>query len=562
MPTSSGPRRKHLGNRVVVVTGGGGGIGSAGALELARQGAVVVVLDPGVGVTGEPLGEPVAQETAERIRAEGGTARASTISVTDAEAVRALFSDVVDEFGSLDAVVNTAGVLRFPQLADTEEDDWWTVLDVHFNGYLNVLAAALPIMGDAGYGRIVGCTSGVGLARTSPNGPAYGSAKRAVASLTWKLGKVAPLGVTVNAFSPIAGTRMVREGLIAAGVSPKGLDLTAMPQGGDMAPAMAFLAGDRFGWASGRVLFSAGSEMSLIDSPRLIEAVRTAEAEDLATSLDTLVPVVLSPAESGQQTTGGTNPRFGQVWNLPAPSVPREPLGDAASGACLIVSDDQEVARLLGAALTHWGKRTAGVGPWQPFDRAATHVPTGFGEVLDTLARANEVAGPIDGLVVVLTPHAATHPSGAPAWQQLVEGHRGLAADVIVQAAWARAAARHAVANGRDVRSVHVTPARTPAAHTVAQAVTQFVRAVPEGSGLAAFSIALEGADNDRSALGDLAARLICAGDVATLVGAELVVGSGWLGLRSHPAPATTVSFGGPAVPAWVDATLQEGFQA
>jgi NAD(P)-dependent dehydrogenase (short-subunit alcohol dehydrogenase family) len=59
MSTTAGSRRKPLGNRVVVVTGGGGGIGSAGALELARQGAAVVVLDSGVAVTGEPLGEPV-----------------------------------------------------------------------------------------------------------------------------------------------------------------------------------------------------------------------------------------------------------------------------------------------------------------------------------------------------------------------------------------------------------------------------------------------------------------------------------------------------------------------
>jgi NAD(P)-dependent dehydrogenase (short-subunit alcohol dehydrogenase family) len=548
-----------MGNRVVVVTGGGGGIGSAGALELARQGAAVIVLDAGVGVTGEPLGEPVAEETAKRIEAAGGTARISTISVTDAEAVRALFAEVVDEFGSLDAVVNAAGVLRFPRLADTSEDDWRTVLDVHFNGYLNVLAAALPLMGAAGYGRIVGCTSGVGLARTSVDGPAYGSAKRAVASLTWKLGNVAPSGVTVNALSPIAATRMVREGLIAAGVSPKGLDLTAMPQGEDMGPAVAFLASDRFGWSSGRVLFSAGSELSLIEPPRLIEAVRTEGVGDLATSLDTLVPVVLGPAESGQRTSGGSNPRFGNVWNLPAPYGPRGPLGDPTTGACLVVSDDPEIARLLGAALTHWGKRTAGVGPWQPFDRAATEVPTGFDEALNTLERASGVAGPIDAVVVILTPHTATHSAGTPAWQQLVESHRGTAHDVIAQAAWARAAARHAATTGQNVRAVHVVPARTPAAQTVAQAVTQFVRSVPEGTGLAAFSITLESHnDNDRSPLADLAARLVCAKDASVLVGAELVVARGWLGVRSHPGPATTVSFGGPAIPAWVDASLRE----
>jgi hypothetical protein len=479
--------------------------------------------------------------------------------VTDIEAVRALFTEVVTEWGSLDAVVNAAGVLRFPRLVDTSEEDWWTVLDVHFNGYLNVLAAALPFMAEAGYGRIVGCTSGVGLARTSPDGPAYGSAKRAVASLTWQIGRIAPSGVTVNALSPIAATRMVREGLIAAGVSPKGLDLTAMPQGADMGPAVAFLASDRFGWSSGRVLFSAGSELSFIDPPRILEAVRTVGVRDLASSLDTFVPVVLGPAEAGQQTTGGTNPRFGDVFRLAAPSTPRHPMGDPTTGACLIVSDDPEIARLFAASLAHWGRRSIGVGPWQPFDRRAAQVPAGFGEALDTLARAHRVAGPINATVVFLTPDAATtQTDGGPAWHQLLESHRDVARDVIAQAAWARAAARHAATTNDDMRSVHVTPAGRPGAHTVAQAVTQLARCVPEGSGLAAFSITLEGKDDDRPALADLAARLVCAEDASNLVGAELVVGRGWLGLRTHPGPTATVSFGGPAIPAWVDAALEE----
>jgi hypothetical protein len=479
--------------------------------------------------------------------------------VTDAEALRALFAEVVDEFGALDAVVNTAGVLRFPRLVDTTEDDWQTVLDVHFNGYLNVLAAALPLMGEAGYGRIVGCTSGVGLARTSLDGPAYGSAKRAVASLTWKLGTLVPPGVTVNAFSPIAATRMVREGLIAAGVSPKGLDLTAMPQGEDMGPAVAFLAGDRFGWSSGRVLFSAGSELSLVEPPRLIEAVRTEGVDDLAGALDTLVPVVLGPAESDQRTTGGSNPRFGNVWSLPAPSEPRGPLGDPTTGACLVVSDGQEIARAVRAALTHWGKRTAGVGPWQPFDRSATEVPTGFDEALGMLERASGKVGPIDAVIVVVTPDTATHSAGTPAWQQLVESHRGTARDVIAQAAWARATARHALTSGLNVRSIHVVPAWTPAAQTAAEAVAQLVRCVPEGTGLTAFSISLESDDHrDLSALADLATRLACAGDASVLVEAELVVGRGWLGVRAHPGPTTTVSFGGRSIPEWVDATLRD----
>src|SRR5215469_9753571 len=123
-----------------VVTGGGGGIGTAVALELARRGAAVVAMDPGVGVQGEPLNEPTAAQTARQIVAAGGVARASAASVTERDQVRALFADVVSEFGSLDIVVNTAGILRFSPFLEATEDDWAAVLDVHLNGYLNILA--------------------------------------------------------------------------------------------------------------------------------------------------------------------------------------------------------------------------------------------------------------------------------------------------------------------------------------------------------------------------------------------------------------------------------------
>jgi NAD(P)-dependent dehydrogenase (short-subunit alcohol dehydrogenase family) len=117
-----------------VVTGGGGGIGTAVALELARRDVAVIAMDPGVGLQGEPLGEPTAGETARRITAEGGVARASSASVTDPDAVRALFAEVAGEFGGLDIVVNTAGILRFAPFLEASQDDWRAVLDVRGAG--------------------------------------------------------------------------------------------------------------------------------------------------------------------------------------------------------------------------------------------------------------------------------------------------------------------------------------------------------------------------------------------------------------------------------------------
>ena len=97
---------------------------------------------------------------------------------------RALFAELVEEFGALDAVVNVAGISRPTGFAHGEEQDWRAVLSVHLDGYLNVLRAALPLMAAAGHGRILGVTSGSGW-RPADAG-AYSVAKRAVAALTWQ----------------------------------------------------------------------------------------------------------------------------------------------------------------------------------------------------------------------------------------------------------------------------------------------------------------------------------------------------------------------------------------
>jgi NAD(P)-dependent dehydrogenase (short-subunit alcohol dehydrogenase family) len=95
--------------------------------------------------------------------------------------------------------------------AQGTEEDWLAVLAVHLGGYLNVLDAALPLMAAAGHGHVLGVTSGSGW-RAADAG-AYSCAKRAVAALTWQLGRRRRRGVTVNAMSPIAATRMVAAAL-------------------------------------------------------------------------------------------------------------------------------------------------------------------------------------------------------------------------------------------------------------------------------------------------------------------------------------------------------------
>ena len=246
---------------------------------------------PGSRSTERPGSGDAEDTTAQRIVDAGGQARASNISVTDEDAVRGLFAELVEEFGALDAVVNVAGISRPTGFASGVEDDWRAVLDVHLNGYLNVLRAALPLMAAAGHGRILGVTSGSGW-RPADAG-AYSCAKRAVAALTWQIGQVAPSGVTVNALSPIAATRMVLGALSrqAGGGNRTGRDsatggvslsLDDVPPPEHLGPIGAYLAGEDFAaGCRGQVMFSNGAEVAWVVPPQLLEVARTTDVGSL-----------------------------------------------------------------------------------------------------------------------------------------------------------------------------------------------------------------------------------------------------------------------------------------
>ncbi len=548
--------------RVAVVTGGGGGIGAAIAEELGRGGWFVVTVDPLVTLDGsERLPEPE-ETTAGRIVAAGGAARASSASVTDAEALGTLFRSLADEHGGLDAVVNVAGITRHSSFAEGTEEDWLALLAVHLGGYLNVLDAALPIMAAAGHGRILGVTSGSGW-RPADAG-AYSCAKRAVAALTWQLGRQAPPGVSVNAMSPIAATRMVAAAVERArrtrGASRGGgMSLRSMPGPEDLGPLGAYLVGDGFGWCRGRVLFAGGPEVAVIDEPRLLEAVRSDEVVSLARVLEAVLPRAFTTAESNQTSDGGGNPRFGPIFDEPAAAhAPDAPAPDAPGSdevapgqvrSCVVVSDRPQLAAAITAALE---------------SRSVTchdaEVAPGFGGAAGALRAVVEAAGPIDA--IVLAP-AGGRPadSSTSGWERVLADHRGIVEQLHADAGWARAAADYAAGAGRPVKLVTLTDAVTAGGRSRAQAAAQLARAAAGSTGgrVTAFAAAVEAPEAAAGhAAGELVAHLLGHPEAAALAGAELVIATGWLGLRSHPRPMGSITYGGPAVPGWLDGALRE----
>ncbi|MGE6529096.1 SDR family oxidoreductase [Pseudomonas sp. NPDC077382] len=197
-------------DKVVIVTGAGGGLGRAHALLFARHGAKVVVNDLGGSAQGEGANASAADRVVEEIRQAGGTAVANHDSVTDGEKI---VQHALDSFGRIDVVVNNAGILRDKTFHKMEDADWDLVYRVHVEGAYKVTRAAWPHMREQGYGRVIFTASTSGIYGNFGQSN-YGMAKLGLYGLTRTLAlEGRKNNILVNAIAPTGGTRMT-EGLI------------------------------------------------------------------------------------------------------------------------------------------------------------------------------------------------------------------------------------------------------------------------------------------------------------------------------------------------------------
>ena len=184
-------------DRVAIVTGAGGGLGRAYALELARRGAQVVVND----VRG-------ASAVAAEITDAGGQAVASVHSVTTEEGGRAIVEDALQAFGAVDVLINNAGIVRDRSLANLSTEDLQAVLDVHLGGSFHVTQPAFRVMKARGYGRLLFVTSASGLFGNFGQAN-YAAAKMGLVGLAMSAAiEGARYGIHSNALAPLAHTPM------------------------------------------------------------------------------------------------------------------------------------------------------------------------------------------------------------------------------------------------------------------------------------------------------------------------------------------------------------------
>ena len=198
-------------DRVIAVTGAGGGLGREYALTLAREGASVVVNDLGGARDGTGAGHSMADQVVAEITAAGGRAVANYDSVADADGAEGIVTTAINEFGKIDGVVSNAGILRDGTFHKMTYENWDSVLKVHLYGGYNVIRAAWPHFREQGFGRIVVATSTSGLFGNFGQAN-YSAAKLGLVGLINTLAQEgAKYDIKANAVAPIAATRMTED---------------------------------------------------------------------------------------------------------------------------------------------------------------------------------------------------------------------------------------------------------------------------------------------------------------------------------------------------------------
>ena len=263
-------------DKVAIVTGSGRGIGRGIAMEMAAEGAKVVIVDPGVNVDGTGQDHSVAAQVAEEIRVAGGEAVPCMESVTTMEGGEKIIQTAVDNFGRLDIVVTCAGILRDRMVFNMTEQEWDDVIAVHLKGTFTVVKHACILFRQQRSGRIITFSSESGLVGNSGQAN-YGAAKSGIAGFTKVVAKdMGRYGVTANAIAPRANTRMIGDIPDSAAEIRARSGVAAIP-GEDtlteldpthIAPFICYLASDYAQNVNGQTFLVYGDTVSLMSQPR------------------------------------------------------------------------------------------------------------------------------------------------------------------------------------------------------------------------------------------------------------------------------------------------------
>jgi NAD(P)-dependent dehydrogenase (short-subunit alcohol dehydrogenase family) len=266
-----------LKDKVVIVTGAGGGIGRDFALAMAAHGAKLVVNDIGASVAGEGKDAGPAQRVADEIKAAGGTAVASTDSVADWESANRIVKAAIDAYGRIDVVVNNAGILRDRFFFNMSVEEWKAVIDVHLNGTFYVSRAAAPYFKSQNSGRYISMTSTSGLIGNFGQAN-YAAAKLGIAALSKSMAlDMAKFKVTSNCIAPFAWSRMIGSIPVETPDQKARVEKMKRMETAKIAPLAVYLASDAAQDVSGQIFAVRANEIFLVSQNRPLRSVHRSE---------------------------------------------------------------------------------------------------------------------------------------------------------------------------------------------------------------------------------------------------------------------------------------------
>ncbi|WP_137887249.1 SDR family oxidoreductase [Pseudomonas sp. 2FE] len=250
-------------DRVVIITGAGGGLGKAYALAFAAEGAKVLVND---------IKLEAAQAVVAEIRAQGGEAVANSHDITNYADAALIVRQAIESFGALHVLVNNAGICRDRMFASLTEADWDAVMAVHLKGHFCIASHAVQYWREQAKGgaavkaRIINTSSGAGL-QGSIGQSNYAAAKGGIAALTLvQAAELGRYGITANALAPAARTGMTEQVFADVMKKPEdGFDYFA-PE--NVAPLLVWLGSEESQGVTGRLFEVEGGKLSIADGWR------------------------------------------------------------------------------------------------------------------------------------------------------------------------------------------------------------------------------------------------------------------------------------------------------
>jgi NAD(P)-dependent dehydrogenase (short-subunit alcohol dehydrogenase family) len=279
-----------LQGKVIAVTGAGRGIGRAVALACAREGASVLVNDPGVATDGSGADSRPARDTVAQIEAAGGTAYANYGDISKPAGALSVIEDSIVLYKRIDGIINCAGILRDVIWHNMTRDEWDAVIDVHLGGAYNISRAATPHFKQQQSGSFVHFTSPAGLIGNVGQAN-YAAAKMGVVGLSQSLAlDMARYNVRSNCIAPIAYTRMVSHLAEELSEEDDGYNPLKTMSPERVAPLAVYLVSDAAAMVSNQIFGVRGNEISIYSKPRPIRTVDNPDGWTAQAIADELIP--------------------------------------------------------------------------------------------------------------------------------------------------------------------------------------------------------------------------------------------------------------------------------